>query len=142
MHKVFVGTLRRECPLSLLIVLCGQSVPASEQCHHHSKRLCCASHWCCVTTHNRCLKYQPAGASFFYQPGGLSYEAQEVRAYGLLLKDLVSRIRVSSATNQTDQDNHKTLQETVLLCTDSTSATSQRPGFSQLHNKLTRDGGE
>ena len=33
-----------------------------------------------------------AGASFFYKPGTLPYEAQEVRAFGLFLSDLIARI--------------------------------------------------
>ena len=33
-----------------------------------------------------------AGASFFYQPDTLPFEAQEVRAFGLLLADMAARI--------------------------------------------------
>lgn len=38
----------------------------------------------------------PPGASFFYKKGsGIPFEGQEVRAYGLLLKDLVARLDVT-----------------------------------------------
>ena len=33
-----------------------------------------------------------AGASFFYTPGTLPYEAQEVRAFGLFLTDMLARM--------------------------------------------------
>ncbi len=33
-----------------------------------------------------------AGASFFYKPGTLPYEAQEVRAFGLFLRDMLDRL--------------------------------------------------
>lgn len=33
-----------------------------------------------------------AGASFFYKPGTLPYEAQEVRAFGLFLNDMLVRL--------------------------------------------------
>ncbi len=33
-----------------------------------------------------------AGASFFYEPASLPFEAQEVRAYGLMLEDMVARM--------------------------------------------------
>ncbi len=33
-----------------------------------------------------------AGASFFYKPGTLPYEAQEVRAFGLFLSDMLARV--------------------------------------------------
>lgn len=42
----------------------------------------------CVT---RC-RVRHAGASFFYQPGGAPFEAQEVRAFGLMLADMAARI--------------------------------------------------
>lgn len=38
----------------------------------------------------------PAGASFFYKKGGpVPFEGQEVRAFGLLLDDLVQRLELS-----------------------------------------------
>lgn len=33
-----------------------------------------------------------AGASFFYKPGTLPYEAQEVLAFGLFLRDMLDRL--------------------------------------------------
>ena len=44
-----------------------------------------------------CCKLNPqgslsAGASFFYQKGPVPYEAQEVRAFGLFLTDMVKLI--------------------------------------------------
>ena len=32
------------------------------------------------------------GASFFYEPGDIPYEAQEARAFGLFLTDLLARM--------------------------------------------------
>lgn len=40
---------------------------------------------------------QPAGASFFYQPDTLPFEAQEVRAFGLLLADMAARITAADS---------------------------------------------
>ena len=76
------------------------------------------------------------GASYFYQPGGVSYEAQEVRAFGLLLKDLVSRIKLELVDDQPDQDSYDVLQHVLSLCTESNTLARQRPTFSQLYAKL------
>lgn len=76
------------------------------------------------------------GASFFYQPGGVSYQAQEVRAYGLLLKDLASRVRRDVCVEEPDQQSYEALHHIVLLCTDSSITATLRPSFSQLHAKL------
>ena len=43
-----------------------------------------------------------AGASFFYQPDTLPYEAQEVRAFGLLLADMAAR---TAAAGSIDSGN-------------------------------------
>jgi len=40
-----------------------------------------------------------AGASFFYEAGVLPFEAQEVRAFGLLVADMAARIPAGGAGN-------------------------------------------
>lgn len=76
------------------------------------------------------------GASFFYQPGSVSYEAHEVRAFGLLLEDLVTRMRREVANDSPDHDSHGVLQHVVLLCTDNQVTAAQRPSFSQVYAHL------
>ena len=81
------------------------------------------------------MLYGIAGASFFYQAGNVPYEAQEVRAYGLLLHDLVSRLK--QAVEQSDKDTAGILQEIVQQCIGNKAVTIQRPTFSMLHDRLT-----
>lgn len=76
------------------------------------------------------------GASFFYLPGSVPYEAHEVRAFGLLLEDLVSRTRTDVATFPPDQDSYGVLQDVVLLCIDNNITAAQRPSFGQLYAQL------
>ena len=82
------------------------------------------------------------GASFFYQPGSVSYEAHEVRAFGLLLKDLVTRTRRKVADDSPgesscpDQGSHGVLQHVVSLCTGNEVTAAQRPSFSQVYAHL------
>lgn len=78
-----------------------------------------------------------AGASFFYEAGDVPYEAQEVRAYGLLLHDLVSRLRQADDHVQSEVDTVKLLQEVVEVCNGKTSFALQRPTFSVVLKKLT-----
>ncbi|DBB02073.1 TPA: hypothetical protein ACH3X1_000645 [Trebouxia sp. C0004] len=75
------------------------------------------------------------GASFFYQAENLPYEAQEVRAYGLLLHDLVSRLK--QADDQSSKDTARVLQNIVQQCIGNKAVTAQRPTFYMLHEKLT-----
>ena len=65
----------------------------------------------------------------------MPYEAQEVRAYGLLLHDLVSRLK--QASEQCDKDAARILQEIVQQCIGNTASTTQRPTFYMLYDKLT-----
>ena len=51
----------------------------------------CSSHTSCRPA----LPPRPAGASFPYHKGGaVKYEAQEVRAFGLMLADMVQRLEI------------------------------------------------
>ena len=54
------------------VIFCSSSKPLKE---HSSSQIFCL-----------------AGASFFYKPHTLPYEAQEVRAFGLFLSDLIARM--------------------------------------------------
>ncbi len=45
-----------------------------------------------IVTNDARLAVCAAGASFFYKPGTLPYEAQEVRAFGLFLNDMLARL--------------------------------------------------
>ena len=78
-----------------------------------------------------------AGASFFYKAGDVPYEAQEVRAYGLLLHDLVSRLKQVDEHVQSEVDTVKVLQEVVEVCNGKASVALQRPTFSVILEKLT-----
>jgi hypothetical protein len=71
----------------------------------------------------------PAGASFFYRPGTLPYEAQEVRAFGLFLADMLARIRPSSHT-----DARQGLTDIVAACL--LDKPLQRPSFKSLASRL------
>lgn len=77
-----------------------------------------------------------SGASFFYQSGSVSYEAHEVRAFGLLLKDLVMRTRREVAGDSPNQDSHGVLQHVVSLCTGNKVPATQRPSFNQVFAHL------
>ena len=70
--------------------------------------------------------YHHAGASFFYKPGTVSYETQEVRAFGLFLSDLLARM---------DACDNDSLASTALggiraACLN--SAPAERPRFQQI----------
>lgn len=71
----------------------------------------------------------PAGASFFYRPGTLPYEAQEVRAFGLFLTDLVARVQPSSHA-----ETRRALTNIVTECL--LDKPLQRPGFKALAARL------
>ena len=75
----------------------------------------------------------PAGASFFYAAGTVLYEAQEVRAFGLLLQDLV--FRIDQTPGQVQQHQIVKLQGLVQLCVKSGAAT-QRPEFSVVLDQI------
>ena len=62
----------------------------------------------------------------------MSYEAHEVRAFGLLLKDLVMRTRREVAGDSPDQDSHGVLQHVASLCTGNKVPAAQRPSFNQV----------
>ncbi len=81
------------------------------------------------------ILYGIAGASFFYQAGNVPYEAQEVHAYGLLLHDLVSRLK--HVDEQSDKHTAGILQEIVQQCIGNKAVTNQRPTFCKLHERLT-----
>ena len=70
--------------------------------------------------------YYLAGASFFYKPGTVSYEAQEVRAFGLFLADLLARM------DACDNDSlaSTALQGIRAACLN--SAPAERPRFQQI----------
>jgi hypothetical protein len=80
--------------------------------------------------HNSCQCYAPAGtvagASFFYKPGTLPYEAQEVRAFGLFLSDMLDRLdnasRDAPAVGQLREIAAQSLQPLP----------QQRPGFADI----------
>jgi hypothetical protein len=71
-----------------------------------------------------------AGASFFYHPGAVPYEAQEVRAYGLMLCDLVDRICPEDAASD--------LSRLLRSVRDECLATPWmlRPSFATLQSRL------
>ena len=75
----------------------------------------------------------PAGASFFYQEDNVPYQQQEVRAYGLLLKDLVARLESTHEESQlaSCQQQQTTLHTAVQKCAASTDVV-QRPKFEQI----------
>ena len=62
----------------------------------------------------------------------MSYEAHEVCAFGLLLKDLVTRMRKEAGDDSLDQDSYRMLQHIVLLCIGDKVTAAQRPSFSQV----------
>lgn len=78
-----------------------------------------------------------AGASFFYQEDKVPYQQQEVRAYGLLLKDLVARLEPSEEENQlaSCQQRQTTLHDVVQKCVASADVL-QRPKFQQIMQML------
>ena len=64
-----------------------------------------------------------AGASFFYQPDTLPYEAQEVRAFGLLLADMAVRITAAGSSNSGNGDaSHTGTAKSSVAADDTTSA--------------------
>ena len=58
-----------------------------------------------------------------------------MRAYGLLLHDLISRLK--QADEQSDKDKARILQEIVQQCIGNKAVTAQRPTFYMLHERLT-----
>ena len=58
-----------------------------------------------------------------------------MRAYGLLLHDLVSRLK--QADEQSDKDTGRILQKIVQQCIGNTTVTIQQPTFSMLLERLT-----
>ena len=82
------------------------------------------------------IKRYAAGASFFYQTGDVPYETQEVRAYGLLLHDLVSRLKQSESDAKADWHKVEVLKEVVQSCTDGGAVASGRPSFSIVLDQI------
>ena len=76
-----------------------------------------------------------AGASFFYDRalGFNCYEAQEVRAFGLLLNDVTMRLARQSTVTDC-QRMQSGLSELVQACLDSPSGL--RPAFAVVAEKL------
>ena len=69
------------------------------------------------------------GASFFYKPhDGVPYQAQEVRAFGLFLQDLVTRMHTSQKGMRT------TLEKLASQCIH--MAAVRRPTFLDIHTSL------
>ena len=58
-----------------------------------------------------------------------------MRAYGLLLHDLVSRLK--RAHDQSNTETARILEEIVQQCIGSKAVTIQRPTFYILHERLT-----
>lgn len=75
-----------------------------------------------------------AGASFFYQTDSVPYQQQEVRAYGLLLKDLVARLETENQAADCAQQ-HTILCDIVEQCVIDPDVL-QRPTFQQLVRTL------
>jgi hypothetical protein len=80
------------------------------------------------------------GASFFYHVGSpVPYEAFEVRAFGLLLHDMVRRLETASsgaeASPLSPRSVHQDLSKLVEDCIGSSAA--QRPRFGSVFNRLT-----
>ena len=67
-----------------------------------------------------------AGASFFYQPDTLPYEAQEVRAFGLFLSDLIARMDGSAHGGAARQK----LEGTASACLEPDPL--KRPAFAAI----------
>ena len=59
-----------------------------------------------------------------------------MRAYGLLLHDLVARLKWSEHIAQSEQDDFELLQEIVKLCIGISADALQRPSFSILLYKI------
>ena len=77
------------------------------------------------------------GASFIYkkgEPSHASFEAQEVRAFGLLVRDLVERIDIEFENMEVALDCQKQLLMIIQQCLSSNP--SKRPLFSVLARKL------
>ena len=67
-----------------------------------------------------------AGASFFYKPDTLPYEAQEVRAFGLFLSDLLARMDGGAHGGAARQK----LEDTARACLDCDPL--KRPAFAAV----------
>jgi hypothetical protein len=63
-----------------------------------------------------------AGASFFYQLDTLPYEAQEVRAFGLLLADMAVRITAAGSSNSGNGDASHTGTAKSSVAADATTS--------------------
>lgn len=70
------------------------------------------------------------GASFFYHPGPVSYEAQEVRAFGLMLADLVERLQPDEVGSE-GADLLASIRDECL-----SSPWSLRPSFAAVQARL------
>ena len=77
-----------------------------------------------------------AGASFFYRAGDFPYQGQELRAFGLLVHDLVSRLEQSEDPLQS-KGKVGQLQDVVQLCVGNNSNACERPTFCSVHARLT-----
>ena len=73
--------------------------------------------------HHSCVH---AGASFFYEPGAVPYEAQEARAFGLFLADLLARMDAQDAESMAST----ALQGIEAACLK--PLPSERPAFQQI----------
>ncbi len=74
----------------------------------------------------------PAAGASFMCPEGLSFEAQEVRAFGLLLRDMVARL---DSMGPGDRGPLASLLQTVFSQSQLEDC-RQRPGFQAIHKQL------
>lgn len=74
-----------------------------------------------------------AGASFFYNKGPVPWEAQEVRAFGLFVKDMLARLDDASSANSSTVQQVRSLLQT---CMD--EPTQTRPLFQHVVQELGR----
>lgn len=74
-----------------------------------------------------------AGASFFYNKGPVPWEAQEVRAYGLFVNDMLARLDSSSSD---DRSTVQQVRSLVQQCMD--EPTQTRPLFQHVLQELAR----
>ena len=72
-----------------------------------------------------------AGASFFYQPGSVPYEAQEVRAYGLFMADVVARSHMHEGQAAGVRDGLAALADSCVR-----TPARQRPAFAKIVEQL------
>lgn len=72
-----------------------------------------------------------AGASFFYNKGPVPWEAQEVRAFGLFVNDMLARLDDDSSANSSTVQQVRSLLQT---CMD--EPTQTRPLFQHVVQEL------